>query len=98
MKNNQRNRNQRNHQEPHCDERIPAPEAAKRIALVGADISISEETTVTIPRSEYDDLMYSAALLDILHRLYKTVGKYTMGDLLANIFSGDEAEKEDVHE
>ena len=94
MKNNQRNRSQK----PRNDQHIPVPDAMKRIALVGADISIGKEITISITRDEYDDLMYSAVLLDILHRLYKTVGKYTMGDLLANIFSGDEAEKEDGHE
>ena len=96
MKNNQRNRNQK----PRNDQHIPAPEAMKRIALVGADISIGEEITISIPRSEYDDLMYNAALVDILHRLYKASGKYAMTDLLVNIFKGDEAEdeKEEAHE
>ena len=56
------------------------------IIQLGADINIGSSAEITIPREEYDRLKYQDALLDILHRVYKTRGKYTMSELLETFF------------
>ena len=56
------------------------------IIQLGVDINIGSSAEITIPREEYDRLKYQDALLDILHRVYKTSGKYTMGELLETFF------------
>lgn len=61
------------------------------VAAMLADINIALDT-VNISRDEYDELLYCSALVDILHRLYKTSGKYAMSDLLESIFKDEEKE------
>lgn len=88
MKNNQqKNRNQQ-------PQRIPA-DVVKRLTVLGADINITDGVTIPVPRDEYDELLYCSALVDILHKLYDSVGKYAAGDLLEKIFQKPDNEKED---
>ena len=61
-------------------------ELLDEMILLGADINIGSSAEITIPREEYDKLKYQDALLDILRRVYKTSGKYTMGELLETFF------------
>ena len=92
MKNNQQKN--RNHQCNQCQQkqqRIPA-EVVKRMTVLGADINITDGVTIPVPRDEYDELLYCSALVDVLHRLYKTSGKYAMSDLLENIFKDEKKE------
>lgn len=81
--------NKRTHRQPRQPLPFPIPDGVK---LIGADINISDNR-VSVPRDEYDSLLYSAALMDILERLYKARDKYAVGDLLANIFSENEKEE-----
>ena len=86
MKNNQqKNRNQQPRQNQQSQRR-------DLMALM-ANIDITDGM-VSIPRDEYDELLYCSALVDILHHLHQTGGKYAMTDLLENIFK-DNDEKED---
>lgn len=55
----------------------------------------ADRLNVTISRGEYDELLYSSALVGILHRLYKASGKYAMADLMESIFIDADNEKED---
>ncbi|MBQ6121538.1 MAG: hypothetical protein IJI59_07325 [Clostridia bacterium] len=89
MKNNQqKNRNQQ------CNQCHQKQQPQRReIAAMLANIDITDNM-VSIPRDEYDELLYCSALVDILRRLYQTSGKYAAGDLLQNIFKEDD-KKED---
>ena len=92
VKNNQqKNRNHQPRQNQQPQQPIPA-EVLKRLTVLGADINISEGVTIPVPREEYDELVYCSALVDILHTLYETSGKYAMSDLLEKIFKDDEKE------
>lgn len=93
MKNNQqKNRNHKPRQNQPSKSPIPA-EVMKRLTVLGTDINITEGTTIPVPRDEYDELLYCSALVDILHRLYLTSGKYAMSDLLENIFKSEKEDK-----
>ena len=94
MKNNQKNRNQQPRQNQHPQQHVPA-EVIKGVKLIGADINISEDVTVPVPRDEYDELLYCSALVDILHKLFEVGGKYATCDLLEKIFGETDDEKED---
>ena len=95
MKNNQqKNRNHQPRQNQHSQQHIPA-EVLKRLTVLGADININEGVMVPVPREEYDELLYCSALVDILHLLFETGGKYATCDLLEKIFKDDDKEKED---
>lgn len=94
MKNNQqKNRNQqpRQNQQP---QRIPV-DLMKRMTVLGADINITDGVTIPVPRDEYDELLYCSALVDIMHKLYETGGKYAVCDLLDKLFQEPSNEKED---
>lgn len=94
MKNNQqKNRNQqpRQNQQP---QRIPV-DLMKRMTVLGADINITDGVTIPVPRDEYDELLYCSALVDIMHKLYETGGKYAVCDLLDKLFQEPGNEKED---
>lgn len=94
MKNNQqKNRNQqpRQNQQP---QRIPV-DLMKRMTVLGADINITDGVTIPVPRDEYDELLYCSALVDIMHKLYETGGKYAVCDLLDKLFQEPRNEKED---
>lgn len=94
MKNHQqknRNHQPRQNQQP---QRIPT-DLMKRMTVLGADINITEGVTIPVPRDEYDELLYCSALVDILHMLYETGGKYTACDLLDQFFQDLSGEKED---
>ena len=95
MKNNQqKNRKHQPRQNQQPQQHIHA-EVMKRLTVLGADINISEGVTVPVPREEYDELLYCSALVDILHRLFETGGKYATCDLLEKLFKDIEGEKED---
>ena len=84
MKNNQqKNRNQQ-------------PQR-REIATMLANIDITDGM-VSVPRDEYDELLYCSALVDILHQLYKVSGKYAMTDLLENIFKDEETDEKNNKE
>ncbi len=88
MKNNQKNRNHQSRQNHSCHYNQRKPMAAV--------MTIEKMQEITIPRDEYDELMYRAVLLDVLERLHKAEGKYAVTDLLDNIFSeAEKIEKED---
>ena len=94
MKNNQqKNRNQqpRQNQQP---QRIPV-NLMKRMTVLGADINITDGVTIPVPRDEYDELLYCSALVDIMHKLYETGGKYAVCDLLDKLFQEPSDKKED---
>lgn len=109
MKNNRKNRSRQNRgNQPHeqnrcqnrCQERCaqkPADvsEIFNSVKLLGTGISISEPSTVTLTREEYDGLMFCSALVDILQWLYSSAGKYAMCDLLENIFKDDDDDEEE---
>lgn len=87
MKNNQqkkRGRQPRRNQQPQ--------QRNLTAALARIDIT---DNTVSVPRDEYDELLYSSALMDILHRLFDAGYDYAMGDLLRKIFKEANGEKED---
>lgn len=44
---------------------------------------------VTLPRDEYDRLLRSASVLDVLRTLYLVSGKYAVADLAEGLFNGD---------
>lgn len=81
--------NKRTHRQHRQPLPFPIPDGVK---LIGADINIMDNR-VTVSREEYDSLLYSAALVDILERLYKASGKYAVGDLLDKIFSENKKEE-----
>ena len=94
MKNNQqKNRNQQPHQNPQ-PQRIPV-DLMKRMTVLGADINITDGVTIPVPRDEYDELLYCSALVDIMHKLYETGGKYAVCDLLDKLFQESSDKKED---
>ena len=94
MKNNQqKNRNQQPHQNPQ-PQRIPV-DLMKRMTVLGADINITDGVTIPVPRDEYDELLYCSALVDIMHKLYETGGKYAVCDLLDKLFQEPSDKKED---
>lgn len=95
MKSNQKNRN-RNQQPRQNQQHQPCiPKSImKQLSVLGADISISQGVTIPVPRDEYDELLYCAALVDILRRMYESGNKYAMGDLLEKIFMEPNNEKE----
>lgn len=87
MKNNQqknRNHQPRQNQQPQ----------RREIAAMLANIDITDNM-VSIPRDEYDELVYCSALVDIMHKLYQTGGKYATCDLLDKLFQEPSNEKED---
>lgn len=86
QRNQQKNRNQQCNQ---CHQQQPQ---RREIATMLANIDITDGM-VSISRDEYDELLYCSALVDILHKLYETSGKYAMSDLLEKIFK--DGEKED---
>lgn len=93
MKNNQqKNRNQqpRQNQQPQC---IPV-DLMKRMTVLGADINITDGVTIPVPRDEYDEMLYCSILVDIMHKLYETGGKYAVCDLLDKLFHEPGNEKE----
>lgn len=93
MKNNQqKNRNQQPHQNPQ-PQRIPV-DLMKRMMVLGADINITDGVTIPVPRDEYDELLYCSALVDIMHKLYETGGKYAVCDLIDKLFQEPGNEKE----
>ena len=94
MKNNQqKNRNQQPHQNPQ-PQRIPV-DLMKRMTVLGADINITDGVTIPVPRDEYDEMLYCSALVDIMHKLYETGGKYAVCDLLDKLFQESSDKKED---
>lgn len=95
MKNNQqKNRNHQPRQNQQPQQRIPV-EMLKRLLVLGADINITEGVTIPVPRNEYDELLYCSALVDIMHKLYETGGKYAVCDLLDKLFQEPSDKKED---
>lgn len=52
------------------------------------------ENTVTIPREEYNELVYNQTAFDILRQVYVSKGKYIACDILEALFSEcDETEE-----
>lgn len=90
MKNNQQKN--RNHQCNQCHQK-QQPQR-REIAAMLANIDITDNM-VSIPRDEYDELVYCSALVDIMHKLYQTGGKYATCDLLEKLFQEPSDEKED---
>ena len=94
MKNNQqKNRNHQPRQNQKPQQHAPV-EVLKRLSVLGADINITDSVTIPVPRDEYDELLYCSVLVDILHKLYDTVGKYAVCDLLDKLFQEPGNEKE----
>lgn len=93
MKNTQKNRSRARRRQ----QRFPEPEV-KGMAIIGGDIAdgiagaIAHSVTIPVPRDDYDRLLYNAALVDTLRRLYRASGKCAMTDLLVNLFEGEEKE------
>lgn len=85
-----------NHGDSHREQPRPLDigDVMKGMKVIGADININDDR-VSVPRDDYDTLLYSAALVDILERLYKASGKYAVADLLVNLFGDNDDEKED---
>lgn len=89
MKNNQKKRrDNRSRQNHFCHDGQRKPMAAV--------MTIEKVQEITIPRDEYDELMYCSVLLDTVERLYKATDKYAVYDLLENLFDdADKLKKED---
>ena len=91
MKNNrQKNRNRKNqqsyqNQKSQQNRQKQQPQRRDLMALL-ANIDITEPM-VSVPRDEYDELVYRSALVDFLHMLFKSGGKYATCDLLEKLFT-----------
>lgn len=92
MKNHQQKN--RNHQPRQNQPRQNQQPQQRDLMAALARIDITD-SMVSVPRDEYDELLYCSALVDILRKLYETSGKYAISDLVEKLFKETDNEKED---